>query len=74
MSEELPREEGRGGEGLPAPLRRRLSWEESLRTWYVRRTSEDKRVLCSKMAAWNFLAAAMYFNLWGDVPSGCLLI
>ena len=134
MSEELPREEGRGGEGLPAvsepaavppfrvgdevearwnyqqggltwylgriavvhrdgscdvtyddgdfearvapnlirtPLRRRLSWQESLRTWYVRKTSEDKRVLCSNMAALNFLAAAMYFNLWGDVPSGC---
>ena len=70
MSEELPREEGRGGEGLPAPLRRRLSWEESLRTWYARKTSEE-RPLCSKMAAWNFLAAALFFNLWGDVPSGC---
>ena len=22
-------------------------------------------------AAWNFLAAALFFNLWGDVPSGC---
>ena len=46
-------------------------WSESLRTWYARKTSEDKRVLCSNMVAWNFLAAALYFNLWGDVPSGC---
>ena len=46
-------------------------WSESLRTWYFRRTSEEKRPLCSNMVAWNFLAAAMYFNLWGDVPSGC---
>ena len=46
-------------------------WSESLRTWYARKTSEEKRPLCSKMAAWNFLAAALFFNLWGDVPSGC---
>ena len=45
-------------------------WSESLRTWYARKTSEE-RPLCSKMAAWNFLAAALFFNLWGDVPSGC---
>ena len=133
MSEELPREEGRGGEGLPeeelaetptvgvrvmAPWTNgklypgkvsrvtgagvvtilfddgdkregvawtactaratdtdsfglSRQWSESLRTWYFRRTSEEKRPLCSNMAAWNFLAAALYFNLWGDVPSGC---
>ena len=46
-------------------------WSESLCTWYFRKASEDERVLCSNMAAWNFLAAALYFNLWGDVPSGC---
>ena len=46
-------------------------WSESLRTWYYRRASEEERPLCSNMAAWNFLAAALYFNLWGDVPSGC---
>ena len=46
-------------------------WSESLRTWYFRRTSKEERPLLSNMAAWNFLAAAMYFNLWGDVPSGC---